>query len=182
MWEIVLKSFYFALPAYLANMSPVIFDKFKILIFLAKPIDGGHKIGKNYIFGISKTWRGIVSAVIFGVLISGVQAWLYYFDYFKSLSIVDYPNIYIIFGILAGLGAIVGDLIKSFFKRRLGKKSSSSWPVFDQLDFIAGFFVFTSILVLPSIDIIITVFILTLILHPVTNVASYYLGFKKVWW
>lgn len=182
MWDLVLKSFYLALPAYLANMSPVIFDKLQLLKFLARPIDGGYKIGQHYIFGPSKTWRGIIAAVILGVMTTGIQAWLYSYDFFKSLSIIDYRNNYILFGALAGFGAIVGDLVKSFVKRRIGKKSGSSWPIFDQLDFIAGFFVFTYYLTSPALDIILTIFILTIILHPLTNLAAYYLGFKKVWW
>lgn len=182
MWDIIIKSFYFALPAYLANMSPVIFDKFKIFKSLARPIDGGKKIGNDFVFGSSKTWRGILSGAIFGLIVAWVQALLYDYEFFKNLSIISYPDNFIIFGILAGLGAILGDLAKSFFKRRFGIKSGNSWPVFDQLDFIVGFFIFIYYFSTPSIDIIITTCLITLILHPLTNLISYFLGFKKVWW
>lgn len=182
MWEIIIKSFYFALPAYLANMSPVIFDKLKIFKFLAKPIDGGRRMGQEFIFGSSKTWRGLLSGAIFGVVVAWIQAMLYDYDFFKDLSVFNYQSGFIIFGLLAGSGAIIGDLIKSFFKRRFGMASGSSWPVFDQLDFIVGFFVFTYYLSNPSISIIITTCLITLILHPLTNIVSYWLGFKKVWW
>ena len=95
---------------------------------------------------------------------------------------INYQSNFIIFGLLAGLGAILGDLVKSFFKRRLGIKSGQSWPIFDQLDFIAGFLFFTYYFSTPSINIIITTCLITLILHPLTNLISYWLGFKKVWW
>ena len=182
MFEIIIKSFYFILPAYFANMAPVIFDKLKLLNFLNFPIDGGRRIGKSFIFGNNKTWRGIVAAVIFGVLVSFVQAVLYKLDYFVTISIIDYSTYYLIFGFLAGLGTILGDLFKSFLKRRLGIVSGGSWPIFDQLDFVFGFIIFTYWLVLPSITIISIVFLLTIVLHPLINLISYFLGIKKVWW
>ncbi len=182
MWELIIKSFYFALPAYLSNMSPVIFDKLKIFKFLARPIDGGKKMGSEFVFGSSKTWRGLFSGTIFGLAVAGIQALLYDYEFFHNLSMINYQSNFIIFGLLAGLGAILGDLVKSFFKRRLGIKSGQSWPIFDQLDFIAGFLFFTYYFSTPSINIIITTCLITLILHPLTNLISYWLGFKKVWW
>jgi len=35
-------------------------------------------------------------------------------------------------------GALIGDLIKSFAKRRLGIQAGSTWVPFDQVDYIAG--------------------------------------------
>ena len=35
-------------------------------------------------------------------------------------------------------GALLGDIVESFFKRRLGKNRGEDWLVFDQLDFIIG--------------------------------------------
>lgn len=182
MVDLILKSFYLVLPAYCANMAPVIFAKLGWLKSLALPIDSGKKFGRDFIFGSGKTWRGIVAAVIIGILTVGLQAVLFYFPFFKNISLINYPAIWPIFGFLAGLGAILGDLAKSFFKRRFGFKSGASWPVFDQLDFIAGFFVFTYYLVRPSWAVMATVMILTLILHPLTNLVAYWLRIKKVWW
>jgi len=163
-------------------MAPVIFDKLKLLRFLSKPIDGGRKWGSNYIFGSGKTWRGIVSAGIVGILVAWLQAYLYQFQYFADISLLVYPQWFVVFGLLAGLGAILGDLAKSFFKRRAGIKSGMAWPVFDQLDFIIGFFIFTYLIVWPMPEIVITVMLITLVLHPLTNLISYGLGIKKVWW
>ena len=178
----LIKSFYFVLPAYLANMAPVIFDKMKILKFLNKPIDGGQKISAQFIFGSSKTWRGLAAGAILGLLTASLQAWLYNSEFFYNISLVNYSDNFILFGLLGGLGALLGDLIKSFFKRRLGLPSGASWPVFDQLDFVAGFLFFTYFIVRPPTEIVITVFLITLVLHPLTNLISYFLGFKKVWW
>ena len=142
-WLAILTVFYLVLPAYFANMAPVIFGKLGWFKSLAVPIDQGKKIGGDYIFGSGKTWRGIVSAVILGMIIAAIQAWLYHYDIFRNISLLNYPDKFIIFGASAGLGAILGDLLKSFLKRRVGIKSGKSWPVFDQVDFIFGFFIFT---------------------------------------
>ncbi|MEK7653412.1 MAG: CDP-2,3-bis-(O-geranylgeranyl)-sn-glycerol synthase [Patescibacteria group bacterium] len=182
MWLLVFKSFYLILPAYLANMAPVIFDKLGWFRSLARPVDGGRKIGRDFVFGRSKTWRGFVAGAIFGLVVSFIQYLLTVNDFFASISLVDYQKDFLIFGVWAGLGAISGDLVKSFFKRRISIKSGRSWPIFDQLDFIAGFFLFTYWLVKPDWEIIIAVCLLTLVLHPLTNVVSYFLGMKKVWW
>jgi CDP-2,3-bis-(O-geranylgeranyl)-sn-glycerol synthase len=96
--------------------------------------------------------------------------------------LVYYPELFVLFGFLAGFGAIFGDLLKSFFKRRVGIRSGGAWPVFDQLDFIIGFFAFTYLIVWPMPEVVITIMLITLILHPLTNIVSYLLGFKKVWW
>jgi len=182
MLDLILKAFYLVLPAYLANMAPPIFGRFGWLKSLNRPVDGGIKLGRDYLFGQTKTWRGIMAAVIFGLLTTGIQAWLYDFDFFRNLSLINYGQDFIWFGILAGLGAILGDLVKSFFKRRLHLKSGDAWPIFDQLDFIAGFFLFTWYFVRPDWQIILTVCLMTLILHPLVNIIGYFLRFKKVWW
>jgi len=183
MLYLILQSFYFILPAYLANMCPVIFAKLGLLKFLSKPIDGGRQLKGQPLFGKNKTWRGLIAGIIGGLIITGLQAVLFRTSpYFNQLSLVDYRPIWIHLGFLAGFGAIIGDLIKSFFKRRFNIKPGASWPVFDQLDFIFGFFIFTSIIFWPGWTIFFTVCILTLILHPLTNITSYLIGWKKVWW
>lgn len=170
------------MPAYFANMAPVIFDKLGLLKSMAKPIDGGLKLGQDFLFGQNKTWRGIIAAVIMSLVVTIIQASLFGYDFFYQISIVNYDAMFLSFGVLAGLGAILGDLIKSFLKRRLHLASGQSWPIFDQLDFIIGFFIFISLIYKPSVEIILASLLITLILHPLVNLISYLLGLKKVWW
>lgn len=182
MIKTIITTIFFLLPAYFANMAPVIFNNMGWLNFLAKPIDGGFKLNNDYIFGFNKTWRGLVSAIIVGVIITGIQSLLYSNSYFNGISLINYHRNWLVFGFCAGTGAILGDLIKSFFKRRVHIVSGKSWPVFDQLDFIIGFFVATYWLVMPNWQIVIIAFLITLILHPLTNIIAYFLKLKKVWW
>ena len=179
---LIVQAFYFILPAYLANMCPVIFAKLGLLKFSAKPIDDNRRLNGQPLFGANKTWRGLISGIIGGIIIAGLQSLLYPLPFFQQLSLFNYPQNWLVFGILAGAGAIIGDLIKSFFKRRINIKAGDSWPVFDQLDFILGFFIFTCLIFWPGWTIFITVCLLTLILHPLTNIIGYLIGWKKVWW
>lgn len=182
MLNVIIISIYFILPAYFANMCPVIFAKFGWLRPLAKPIDGGEMMNGQPLFGANKTWRGLAAGIIGACLITFAQALLYLWPPTRQISLFDYPNGWLPLGILAGAGAIVGDLIKSFFKRRIGIKAGDSWIFFDQLDFILGFFIFTSLIFWPGWSIFITICLLTLILHPLTNITGYLIGWKKVWW
>ncbi len=180
MWLIILKTIYFALPAFIANMAPILAKKWTS--FLNVPVDFNYKIKGENIFGQNKTWRGFISAPIAAIFITGIQAILYQNFYFNKISIIDYPRYWLLFGFLAGMGTILGDLIKSFFKRRLKIKPGGSLPVFDQIDYLLGFIIFTYFISSLEISIIIVILAMGLILNPIANLIAYKLGFKKVWW
>jgi CDP-2,3-bis-(O-geranylgeranyl)-sn-glycerol synthase len=182
MLNTIISAFYFVLPAYVANMCPVIFAKFGLLKFLNRPIDSSAKLGGRDLFGQNKTWRGLVAGIIGGIAVALLQAAVYFLPTFNYISLVNYNDEWLIFGALAGAGAIIGDLVKSFFKRRINIKPGDSWPVFDQLDFILGFFLFTFVIIWPGWLIFVTVCLVTLILHPLVNIIGYLIGWKKVWW
>ncbi len=182
MEQTIIQAFYWILPAYFANMSPVIFAKLGLLKPLARPMDRGRTMGGKELFGKNKTWRGLAAGIIGATIISGLQAVMYDVPWFKEISLLNYQSEWLVFGILMGAGAIIGDLIKSFFKRRLGIASGGVWPVFDQLDFIAGSFAFAYFISWPGWHIFVAAMLMTLLLHPLTNLVGYLLGFKKVWW
>ena len=86
------------------------------------------------------------------------------------------------------IGALLGDIVKSFFKRRIGFDRGAMLPVADQLDFVAGAWLLTYIID-PSwmttnftLGVIITVLIITPVLHLATNVVGFKLGKKDVPW
>ena len=136
---IVLLALWLFLPAYVANMAPVL--AMKVLPRWNAPIDGGRiwKDGKP-LFGKGKTWRGLAAGVLLGALTCVVQAAI---DDAGS-PFVDFGladggwAVPVAFGAFLGLGAIVGDTVKSFFKRRTGREGGAPWVPFDQLDFVVG--------------------------------------------
>jgi CDP-2,3-bis-(O-geranylgeranyl)-sn-glycerol synthase len=179
----VIKAAYLCLPAYLANMAPVIIDKLGWFKPLARPIDFGRQFKNRPLLGKGKTWRGLLSGILVAIIVAAIQKLLFQYETVQSISLVNFDETsFLLYGFLAGSGALIGDMVKSFFKRRINIASGKSWPIADQLDFIAGFFIFTYWLIRPEWIIVITAFLITLILHPLTNIIGYLLKIKKVWW
>jgi len=81
-----------------------------------------------------------------------------------------------------GSGAMMGDIVGSFIKRRVNIDSGNSAPLLDQLDFMIGAIVFMYPLGLPSIDIILISLAITPIVHLISNMVWYLAGKKEVWW
>jgi len=129
----ILGCFYFMLPAYFANMAPVIVKG--ILKPLAFPLDFNKQLNGKPLFGKNKTFRGLIFAVIFGIAIAFLQH--YFYTSFRAISFIDYSS-WLLFGFLMGFGAIFGDLVKSFIKRRLDVTPGKMFFPWDQLDFIFG--------------------------------------------
>ena len=179
MTNIIFQCFYFILPAYLANMAPVIIRN-KIR-WLAIPVDFGKNLGKNRIFGEHKTFRGIVFGALFGVLATYIQFLLHNIDFFASLELVDYSN-WLLLGFLLGLGAMIGDLAKSFFKRRLKLEPGKPFIPFDQADFIIGALIFSYPLAKLSLENILIILTLSFILHIIVNHIAFYTGVRKEKW
>lgn len=104
-----------ALLLIVANGAPVVLSK--LMGPLANwRIDGGITLPDGRpLFGATKTWRGLVAAVVATALVG----WLLGFDWLE--------------GALIGAGAMAGDLISSFLKRRLGLDSSAKAILLDQV-------------------------------------------------
>lgn len=190
MLNLILEAVGFYLPAYVANMMPIFFDKLGLLKSWAVPIDGGRKLGKNEIFGSHKTWRGLVAGVFGGFLsvffLTVGDALLKGWDIKIWLNLILFTSV--TWGAGMGAAAILGDLLKSFFKRRLNIKNGQPFIPFDQIDFAIGAIIygyFFSAMVTKITDFwqISLIFILiTPLLHLAANVIAYKVGWKKVWW
>ena len=187
---LILQSAYFLLPAYVANMAPVVAKKLKLLPQLDVPVDEGKKfIDSQEIFGRNKTYRGFLVGAIGGVIAAYIQMALYNIAFFRDLSILNYSSHLTIIsvGILMGVGAITGDLIKSFFKRRFKIAPGKSFIPFDQIDFVVGAYVFIiPLIVLHNIgmgwQIFFTSIVISFILHIIVNHSAYYLGIRGERW
>lgn len=159
--NLIIAAIWFILPAYFANASPVVFGK----ISKGKwPIDFNKKFKDGQpILGRGKTWPGFFGGLLVGTVIGALQGVL-------------------LIGFLLSLGALLGDLVKSFFKRRLKVARGKSLPLADQLDFIIGALLLVSIVQVPSWEIIITLLILTPLIHLGANTTAYLLKLKKEWY
>ncbi|UCD00437.1 MAG: CDP-2,3-bis-(O-geranylgeranyl)-sn-glycerol synthase [Promethearchaeota archaeon] len=209
---LLIFSLLFIVPAYISNASMVITGG-------GKPIDGGRyfRDGRR-ILGDHKTWNGLKGPLYIGIPISFCIFLLFNILWIPISDIINdataqgqyllYNDIkifeyYFIGGefpvnfliliiriILASYGAVLGDLIGSFLKRRFDIKSGAPFWIVDQLDFalvallfasIPGF-IWPNLFILPDPFIIIFLIILTPAVSIIANTVAYIIGLKDVPW
>lgn len=146
--EKILGAIWWFLPAYLANVMPVITAKMKL--------PGKTPISEIH-FGANKTWRGLYSGCLGALVILILQGWLYERNIWTGICLMDYKELslgeldgiffqyherLIIWVLIFGLGTILGDMVGSYIKRwyLLIPPGGMAFPL-DQLDFVAGVFV-----------------------------------------
>ncbi|VVB85603.1 CDP-archaeol synthase [uncultured archaeon] len=172
--NVVIGAVWLMLPAYIANPTAVVFGG-------GTPLD----LGKNWrdgrrILGNGKTIRGLIGGTACGIIIGLIQIQLPLFPNFARFTYIAI--------ITLSFGALLGYIVKSFFKRRLGFARGAQFPLVDQLDFVAGAWVLTYIFDPQwftsnfTFEIIIAVLILTPVLHRITNIFGYYIKLKKEPW
>ncbi len=173
-FAILIKAVWLMLPAYIANPTAVVFGG-------GTPVD----FGKNWkdgrrILGDGKTFRGLVGGTACGIIVGIMQM-----NVPSQWSLGSFTLTTII---TLSFGALLGDLVKSFFKRRAGFERGAQLPLIDQLDFVAGAWILTYIfdpqwfLNNFTFWIVVTVLILTPLLHRLTNIIGYYIKLKKEPW
>lgn len=179
----ILSCLYFFLPAYFTNMIPPLMRKANLFNFLDKPVDFNRKFLGQPIFGKNKCWRGVIFGIIIGILIAGIQGCLYQFPAIKKISLLDYHQINIfLFGFLISAGAVFGDLLFAFIKRRLKMAPGARFIPFDQTNYVIGAAIFLTSIFKIEIMVWITLFILTFLLHIIVNRIGYYLKLHCAKW
>jgi len=173
---LIIKASWLMFPAYIANPTAVVFGG-------GKPIDLGKKWkdGRR-IFGDGKTFRGLIGGTACGIVIGLIQLQITSLQFLGTFTLVSIITI--------SFGALLGDIAKSFFKRRLGYERGAKFPLVDQLDFVAGAWILTyafdtawfmdNFLSAPWIMLMVILF--TPLLHRLTNIIGYYARLKKEPW
>ena len=148
---------------------------------LARPVDFGIQWHDREIFGKNKTWRGLLVGIVVGILTAGIQAFLFFrSDFFRANTLVDYGKVdFILLGALMGGGALIGDLVKSFIKRRLNQPPGKPWFPWDQLDWIAGAMLFSSIVYVPPVLVAVVTALLYVGVHLCSDRIVCRMGIKK---
>jgi len=172
--------------------------------FLKTPMDFGKSLSdEQRILGDGKTWGGFLGGILLGS-IGGFVMWLIVFiipifTIVVSFGMIDYMITPIFYGMnplrgfLMSLGALVGDAVGSFVKRRFKKERGAKFPLIDQLDFIIGAILFSgldfwTILFYPTYNLlaiwplIAFAIIITWILHRIANILAFRMKLKKEPW
>ena len=153
----ILTSIWMYLPAYFANAAPVALGG-------GPPLDGGGKWldGKPF-FGSHKTLRGCIAGIMAGLLIGALQG--------NPLA-----------GLAQGFGAILGDLMSSFLKRRWNIAPGESSPLLDQLDFIIVAIILSQPFTRATFTEMIIIIIVTIPIHYIMNYVSWLMKMKEHPW
>jgi CDP-2,3-bis-(O-geranylgeranyl)-sn-glycerol synthase len=181
----ILMGIWLTIPAYVANPTAVLFGGGIPMDFKKKTKNG------ERILGDGKTWRGffggIFSGIIIGLILIGISI---PFDN-AHFGFGEYPDFIIVIFLLA-FGALFGDVMGSFIKRRLGKSRGAKAPGLDQYDFLLGAWLlliifktqwfFDHFIFWPNTLALITIIILTPLLHRGVNILGYKMGKKDVPW
>lgn len=181
MIDAVLFALWFFLPAGLSNGFAVVAAKLPFLRHWNTPVDGGRSWRGARILGDHKTWRGLVV----GTLIGALTAWLQGMAYQEYAWVqafcepLDYTTVNtVLLGGLLGFGALLGDMIKSFAKRRVGVPSGKSWFPFDQIDYIAGGLLCSAIVVQLNLGVYLWIISIWFGMHLLFSYLGYIAHFK----
>ncbi|MEK6902299.1 MAG: CDP-2,3-bis-(O-geranylgeranyl)-sn-glycerol synthase [archaeon] len=159
-----------ALPMYMANASPMLFGG-------KTPLDFNHVMKDGQpLFGKGKTWKGTLMGVLIG---SFTGLLLQYF--FPAYTAMVSPA-YLEYAILLSVGAILGDLIGSYIKRRINMKRGQPAHVLDQLDFVVGGLALGLLVSIPNWTGIALLIMITPFMHLAFNRLAYELKIKNVPW
>ena len=155
--RLIINTIWLYLPAYFANAAPVALGG-------GPPLDGGEKWldGKPFLGG-HKTLRGCIVGVVMGLLIGVLQGSFYA-------------------GLTQGLGAILGDLVSSFLKRRWDFAPGEGFPLLDQLDFIVAAIILSQPYTRASLQEMLIILVVTVPIHYLMNYAAWLLKMKENPW
>jgi CDP-2,3-bis-(O-geranylgeranyl)-sn-glycerol synthase len=171
----VAVAFWAMLPAYVPN-------NVAVLAGGGRPIDGGRTWDGRRVLGDGKTWRGTFVGTLAGAaLAAALNA--------AEPAVSDALGVPLpVFPLAAMLalpfGAMLGDILASFLKRRTGRERGAAFPGLDQLDFVVVALALAAVAAPAwfgdtfTFEVIVAVLVLTPILHVGTNVGAYQLGLK----
>jgi len=178
----LLKCFWLLFPAYFANIFASLSGKFKGFSFMAYPVDFKKNLGKKRILGDHKTFRGYFFGILVAIIIAIIQYVLYQFGFFIKISFYNYNFYPILFGFLMGLGALLGDSLGAFIKRRFNIAPGRRLLVVDQIMFVIIALALSCFVFVPNIWIWLVSIALTFCLHIIINHIAFYLKINKNKW
>lgn len=176
MWLFIAQAFWFILPAGIANIAASLS---RHLPWLNYPVDFGRSWRGKRIFGDHKTWRGVIFGTLAGLLFFWLQWYLSKFGFFQRISLFDYSQSSWLVGFLLASGAVWGDVVKSFFKRRKNLAPGQPWIPFDQIDYTLGALLLTSLVYFPGWGVAIFIVVFGFLLHILFNLLGYMLRLQR---
>lgn len=160
------KLMYFMAPAYAANMAPP---------FIRYWTSWNRPISERWL-GAHKTVIGFAAGVLTAVIITYVQSRIAWEG--SLVSYDHWPEL----GLRFGGGAMAGDSMKSFMKRRMGIAAGKPWIPWDQLDFVLGALALVGGRALLPWSDVVMILLLSLAGHIAVTRVAYWIGIRDVKW
>lgn len=154
--------------------APMVSNAMPVFVGKGTPIDKNIVwIDNRRLLGNGKTWEGLATGILGGFL--------------ASLAIGLYLNntVFFIKSFIASITGLLGDIVESFVKRRLGIKRGDPLPILDQLDFAIGATIAYAILGEGEVlnpTFLASAYTLIMVLHVTTNTIAYLLKIKDRPW
>ncbi|MEK6982372.1 MAG: CDP-2,3-bis-(O-geranylgeranyl)-sn-glycerol synthase [Candidatus Micrarchaeota archaeon] len=171
-YENILSLVLFILPAYISNAAPV-------LLGGGAPIDFGkkHDDGER-VLGDGKTIRGFIGGIASGIVFAGLLA------LFVQLKFFENPRMQFFGGVTLSIGAMIGDSLGSYIKRRFKVGSGKQFILDSTMFLFVALILASPFVIIERFDFVSLLILLfaTLVLHPLTNFIANKLGLKKVPW
>ncbi len=127
-----------------------------------------------------------------GILVGMLTGLIFYFcRHIFVRFLPNYTSIYnlynnwkqaVIIGGSLATGALVGDMGKSFVKRRLGKKPGTMFQPWDGIDYMIGAIIFIFPWYIVSVSGVIFLLLIGPILSLMMNTLAYTIGWKECWY
>ena len=182
--QVIIATLWLMLPVYLPNPAAVVFGGDIPMDFGKKFLDGRRILGKG------KTWRGFFGGAFSGFIFGLIQNFVAF--YLPQQWFPPFSESWAITSLLLltmSFGAMLGDSFGSFIKRRMGIESGGKAFLLDQLMFVIvawiliyAFFPLWFLEYFWNIISVVTVFVLTPLIHRAVNIIGYKTGLKNVPW
>lgn len=179
----VLLAVWFFIPAGVANVTPIFAALIPGLKRLNAPLDFGLRIGDAPLLGSNKTWRGVITGVAAGSLTFWLQQQAVQHNSFLAAVVKDAwtPTLLPLWllGPMLSLGALAGDAVESFLKRRNHIAPGQPWFPYDQIDFTLGAIALSALVIMPPLTVYAVGLVLWAAIQTAAQYAGYWLGIKE---
>ncbi len=183
----ILRVSYMLLPLLVGLTFHGLCIKFKWLVFLARPIDGGSMFRGRRLFGSNKTYRGVIAVGLGTAAGFGIQTILHQTASIRSLTLIDYSCLnWFPLGFAMGVAAMLSELPNSFVKRQLGIAPGTArngmvgvlFYIIDQIDMLLGVWLVLSFVVEATLTRILWSVVFLFFTHQIITLAGYGLGMR----
>ena len=178
--ELLLQVIWFLAPAGAANFIPPIAAK--LAPRWNTPMDFGLTLRGQRVFGSHKTIRGLFCGVLLATVVHQVQIEISnQLPAMRALAIEESYLQYWWLGPWLGFIALMGDAIKSFFKRQFGIAPGKAWLPWDKIDWVLGTLAGSAFFFTFDIKFVTVSLVAGLTLSFVARAAGYWLKINSSW-